>query len=425
MDDRVAAVVKSRKSARGRKKLDRAVLCEHVSAVPVNERENHRKIQQASNTSSYLVQQLIKEGYMRRALRQTRPLLTASHRVARLKFAVNHVKLNGDGQYYFDPMFDVVHIDEKWFYVKKIGQRVYVLTGKDGTPLEEAPVQYVQSKRHIKKVMFLCAVARPRGDWDGKIGLWPVVETYITQRWSVNRPAGVEEIKPVSMNRTLARRMLVTDVIPAIKAKWPQDQKATLIRIQQDNARPHVLEEDAEVLAAGRADGWNIRLKNQPAQSPDLNCLDLGYLCSIQSLQSHTSPRTTEDLIKEVELTFAETTAETLNKTFLTLQLVMKEIMTNEGRNNYRLPHIHKDKLINAGQLPTTLMCDAEILFSAHSAIAMLSVEQIYAEQLRAAQPRPVSCAGQRPSPPQLIPQHQPSLLPSAFATSDLDPFLL
>ncbi|KAE9298985.1 hypothetical protein PR003_g23110 [Phytophthora rubi] len=102
-------------------------------------------------------------------------------------------------------MFDVVHIDEKWLYVKKIGQRVYVLTGKDGTPLEEAPVQYVQSKRHIKKVMFLCAVARPRGDWDGKIGLWPVVETYITQRWSVNRPAGVEEIKPVSMNRILAR----------------------------------------------------------------------------------------------------------------------------------------------------------------------------------------------------------------------------
>ncbi|KAE9183773.1 hypothetical protein PF005_g21949 [Phytophthora fragariae] len=67
----------------------------------------------------------------------------------------------------------------------------------------------------------------------------------------------------------------------------------------------------------------------------------------------------------------------------------MKEIMTNEGRNNYRLTHMHKDKLINAGQLHTTLMRDAEILFSAHSAIAMLSVEQIYAEQLRAAQPLP------------------------------------
>ncbi|KAE9302957.1 hypothetical protein PF008_g22352 [Phytophthora fragariae] len=326
MGDRVAAVVKSRKSARGRKKLDRAVLCEHVSAVPVNERENHRKIQQASNTSSYLIQQLIKEGYMRRALRQTRSLLTASHRVARLKLAVNHVKLNGDGQYYFDPMFDVVHIDEKWLYVKKIAQRVYVLTGKDGTPLEEAPVQYVQSKRHIKKVMFLCAVARPRGDWDGKIGLWPVVETYITQRWGVNRPAG----RCVTVAKNACR-----------------------------------------------------------AQIPDLNCLDLGYFCSIQSLQSHTSPQTTEDLIKEVEIAFAETTAETLNKTFLTLQLVMKEIMTNEGRNHYRLTHMHKDKLINAGQLPTTLMRDAEILFSARSAIAMLSVEQIYAEQLRAAQPLP------------------------------------
>ncbi|KAE9034990.1 hypothetical protein PR003_g8302 [Phytophthora rubi] len=46
-------------------------------------------------------------------------------------------------------------MDEKWFYVKKVGQKVYVSTGKDGTPLE--------------------AVARPRGGWDGKIGLWPVV----------------------------------------------------------------------------------------------------------------------------------------------------------------------------------------------------------------------------------------------------------
>ncbi|KAE9053365.1 hypothetical protein PF010_g32938 [Phytophthora fragariae] len=26
--------------------------------------------------------------------------------------------------------------------------------------------------------MFLCAVARPRGDWDGKVGIWLVVKNY-------------------------------------------------------------------------------------------------------------------------------------------------------------------------------------------------------------------------------------------------------
>ncbi|ETP39280.1 hypothetical protein F442_13243 [Phytophthora nicotianae P10297] len=78
-------------------------------------------------------------------------------------------------------MYDTVHVDEKWFYVKKIGQKVYLLTGQDGTPCEDAPVQFVQSKRHILMVMFLCAVARPRGNWDGKVGMWPVVEKYVTQ----------------------------------------------------------------------------------------------------------------------------------------------------------------------------------------------------------------------------------------------------
>ncbi|KAE9221942.1 hypothetical protein PF002_g15424 [Phytophthora fragariae] len=64
----------------------------------------------------------------------------------RLKNSVDRVQRTMDGRHFFDPMYDVVHLDEKWFYKKK----------------------FVQSKRHIKKVMFLCAVARPRGDWDGK-----------------------------------------------------------------------------------------------------------------------------------------------------------------------------------------------------------------------------------------------------------------
>ncbi|GMF55230.1 unnamed protein product [Phytophthora fragariaefolia] len=155
---------------------------------------------------------------------------------------MKHVQLGANGDYYFDPMYDVVHMDEKWFYVKKIGQKVYLLTGNDG---KAAEVQYVHVKeRYITKVVFLCAVARPRGDWDGKIGLWPVVETYTTQRASVNRPAAVEELRPVSIARKISRRMLIDNLIPAIKARWPQNQKHMYIRLQQDNARPHVDEGD-------------------------------------------------------------------------------------------------------------------------------------------------------------------------------------
>ncbi|KAE9320000.1 hypothetical protein PF001_g5622 [Phytophthora fragariae] len=59
------------------------------------------------------------------------------------------------------------------------------------------------------------------------------------------------------------------------------------IWLQQNNARLHVDENDPEVLVAGCSGGWTIKLKNQPAQSPELNCLDLGYFVSIQSAIAH------------------------------------------------------------------------------------------------------------------------------------------
>ncbi|KAE9271934.1 hypothetical protein PF008_g30229 [Phytophthora fragariae] len=146
MGTRVAAVVKSRKNAR-KKKLDRAALCSRLAEVPINDRETQRRVEAASTVNTYLIQRLIKEGFLRRTLRQTRPLLTPAHKLARLRFYMEHVQLGGNGEYFFNPMYDVVHMDGKWFYVKKIGLKVYLLTGKDGTPAEEPPVQYVHSKR--------------------------------------------------------------------------------------------------------------------------------------------------------------------------------------------------------------------------------------------------------------------------------------
>lgn len=55
--------------------------------------------------------------------------------------------------------------------------------------------------------------------------------------------------------------------------------------MQQDNARPHNVNDDPELIAACTADGWDIRLVNQPPNSPDTNILDLGFFNSIQSLQ--------------------------------------------------------------------------------------------------------------------------------------------
>ena len=81
----------------------------------------------------------------------------------------------------FEGQYDRVHIDEKWFWLSKDGEKYLLVLG------EERPVRRVRHKKYMTKVMFLCAQARPRYDphterwWDGKIGIWPVGKYCTTQ----------------------------------------------------------------------------------------------------------------------------------------------------------------------------------------------------------------------------------------------------
>ncbi|KAG3034460.1 hypothetical protein PC120_g1430 [Phytophthora cactorum] len=62
-------------------------------------------------------------------------------------------------------------------------------------------------------------------------------------------------------------------------------RKGSTVYVQQDNAEPHVLEDDSELEAAGSIGGWTIQMRCQLPRSPDLNVLDLGYFSFIQALQ--------------------------------------------------------------------------------------------------------------------------------------------
>ncbi|ETV90583.1 hypothetical protein H310_14675 [Aphanomyces invadans] len=97
--------------------------------------------------------------------------------------------------------------------------RMYLLPGEDPSH------RSAQSKRFIKKVMFLSAVARPKWD-DDKAECWNSAQS-----------------APVYKN------MLIEHVIPGIKAKWPVNSTRCVV-IQQDNARPHVPSCDQTVLEA-------------------------------------------------------------------------------------------------------------------------------------------------------------------------------
>ncbi|XP_047259438.1 uncharacterized protein LOC124891977 [Capsicum annuum] len=203
-----------------------------------------------------------------------------------------------------------------------------------------------------KKVMFMAAVARPRFDeygielFSGKIGIFSFVVKEPAKRISKIRTAGTMETKPIqSVTKDITRACLIEKVLPAIRAKWPASDSNNPIFLQQDNARPHIGNNDLEFIKAARQDGFNIRLCFQPSNSPDLNVLVLGFFRAIQSLQYQKAPKNVDELVEAVERSFDEMKEKQLNHVFLTLQSGMIEVMKDSGGNNYKVPHLNKNGL--------------------------------------------------------------------------------
>ncbi|RHY21245.1 hypothetical protein DYB37_010099 [Aphanomyces astaci] len=82
-------------------------------------------------------------------------LLTQDNTKARLDFAMNIVRPSTSGAYFFASMHEYVHVDEKWFYLKKVKRKFYVYDDED------LALRSVKSKQFITKV---AAVARPPRD---------------------------------------------------------------------------------------------------------------------------------------------------------------------------------------------------------------------------------------------------------------------
>jgi len=100
---------------------------------------------------------------------------------------------------------------------------------------------------------------------------------------------------------------------------------------------------------------------NQPPNSPDMNCLDLGFFASLQSMTDRRVSRNIDELIQNVQLEFDEHRPEILYRVFLTLQGCMTEVMKARGGNKYKIPHMSKEKLEALGMLPKALSCDREL----------------------------------------------------------------
>jgi hypothetical protein len=332
--------------------------------IPLRKRTCIRSTSSAMNMSKSTLHRYIKLGVLRRHTNAIKPFLREENKRSRLRFCISMldaISLPDDPT--FLGMYNTIHIDEKWFQMTKKSENYYLL------PDEEEPLRTCKSKNFIGKVMFLVATARPRFDaeqrvlFDGKIGVFPLVTQEPAKRSSINRAAGTLETKPItSVTKEVIRSYMIEKLLPAIKEKWPREDRCYPIFIQQDNARTHIDINDEEFCRAASQDGFDIRLMYQPANSPDLNVLDLGYFRAIQSIQHTESPNSVDELVKAVEHSFEIFSPVKSNRIFLSLQMCMIEIMKKRGSNRYKTPHLKKKSLERRGQLPTRLKCDAALV---------------------------------------------------------------
>lgn len=176
------------------------------------------------------------------------------------------------------------------------------------------------------------------------------------------------------MKREDIRACLIEKVILVIHERWPIEDRGKAIFIQQDNAKTHVQSGDKEFKEAAWKNGFDICLTNQPANSPALNILDLGFFSAIQSLQHQTCSRTVADLVHAVEESFEGYSSEKVNYIFLTLQTCMKETMKTGGDNIYKIPHMKKATLDRENRLPLQISCDVSLVQSVMTTLASSQV---------------------------------------------------
>jgi len=246
----------------GRKRIE--IDMESIKNVPLRQRTTFKDLADALGVKKSTLHNRFKEGYFRRHTNDLKFSLTDANKKARVKYCLSMLNAQSLS---FKPMYNVVYIDEKWFYRTRRNQKYYLAND------EERPQRTVKSKNFIEKVMFLAVVTRPRFDengqciFDGKLGISPFVKVEPAKRWSPNRDAGVLVTKAMtSVTKEVSRDFLVNKVLPAIKEKWPAEEKGLPIYIQQDNVRTHIAVDDPAFVQAAQADGWDIRLTCQPPQ---------------------------------------------------------------------------------------------------------------------------------------------------------------
>ena len=252
---------------------------------------------------------------------------------------------------------DIVHGDEKWFYLMKDGAvcRVFPqFTVNESTGEVERTVQMpadgsVYHKSRMPKVMFLAATARPRPEYgfDGKIGIWPFTLERKAKRSDARTGtvAGETDIlESVTVNAEEYRKVMLKKdgVLDAMRSKmwWykrgsGKPEAGDTLYYQHDGARPHTAKvNEGHWARHGKKGGFKIEVVTQPAQSPDLNCNDLAFFASLQTDTELVVKKNVKDLVEAVKSAWEEYPAERMDSVWRLLWASFKGILSDDGGNN-------------------------------------------------------------------------------------------
>jgi hypothetical protein len=278
------------------------------------------------------------------------PCLTSADVKARREWAEQHVKYAWIGRENLrhgklrDDWKKIawIDIDEKWFYMRtRKKKKLHSEQKKTKTA--------IKSKRFIEKVMGLCAVGRPQGDFDGIIGIYRCSEKRRAKRNSKFHARGEWYEVDCEVNGEMFRRMVETRLIPDIQCKL---LGYDCVYVQLDGARAHVkVLKDLNEFGARRRqiDGQKtpvIRFVRQPANSPDTNVLDLCFFRSLAKLVSKIEKTFKQDyngkeaFWKHVVKTFYDYhDKDTMDRCWRMKSAVVQSILDAQGTNDYELPH--------------------------------------------------------------------------------------
>ena len=333
------------------RKYSHAEFCQGLKEIPQHRRKTYRSTAKAMGVTLSTVQRmLLHRDVCRVHTSSLKPTLTEENKMSRMELALSFVDKNNTSE--FETMEDLIHIDEKWFYLTKDGQRFIIAAD------EEEPYRHVQHKSFLTKIMFLCAVARPRYNtrrnawFDRKIGIWPIGKWEPAKQSLKKHAKGTPVWKNQCITRDVYHEYLIKKFLPAVKEKWPMHNAR--IWLQQDGAKSHILEDDMEFKEAVDEIGLNLTVFTQSPNLPDTNILDLGFFRAIQSFNDD-CPANEEELIKSVEKAYGEYPYRKLNHVWLTLQSCLDMIIENDGGNDYKIPHMGKESMERRGLLPPVL----------------------------------------------------------------------